>query len=114
MKAFGFFLLICVLNMSAFAQQPALEVSKEAQQRAQSLCPEVAKLAEVIALARDNGRNIDWTTTIVHNSILPTKNEILLIQDLLSYVYEHPNMTPYEHFKNAGPACYVAFGVTSE
>ncbi|MGL4666656.1 MAG: hypothetical protein ACRCWR_01845 [Saezia sp.] len=113
MKKLLFFLLLFASCSLAFSQSTA-EKSKESLQRAISICPEVAKLTEVIALARDIGHDILWTSNTIHASILPEQNEAILIQDLINFVYEHPEMLPYEHLKNTEPACYEAFGVTSE
>lgn len=107
------FLLILFCTLSS-AQEIRAGTSKETLQRASSLCPEIAKLTEAIGLARDTGHDIEWTTTIIHNSIAPQKNEVHLIQEMVNFVYMHPEMTPYEHNKKAEPACYQYFGITPE
>lgn len=72
--------------------------------RAQALCPEVAKLAEAVALARDVGFSPEQTMQAMQQ--VPHLRDIQLLQQLVTYIYAMPQITPYMHSQHIQQECF--------
>lgn len=74
--------------------------------RAQALCPEISKLAESVALAHNVGLTQEESIGIINQTAKFQPEEIEVVNQLITYVYAHPEMSPYEHGQNAQAQCY--------
>lgn len=98
---FLFYIMSSIAGLSAFAQQTNPPTPK-----AKILCPEISKLAEAVALARENQMPYESVMATIEKTIKLQPHERLLVNDMVLSIYQHPEKTIYENTINVLWQCY--------
>lgn len=103
-----FILFTCCAPFHAWATIAQAQ-SNEPSSKAQAICPELSKLAEVIALAHSIGQSREDTIRIIAQSMSANSDEMILLENLVNAIYDKPELTAYEHAQRTQYYCFEEF-----
>lgn len=114
MRILTAFCIVMACYVPSYAWATATQTqSDEPSSRAQAICPELSKLAEVIALAHNIGQSKADTIQIITQSMSANPDEMILFENLVSLIYDNPELTPYEHAQRTQDYCFEEFRRTT-
>lgn len=75
-------------------------------ERAKIICPEISKLAESVTLARENQMPESRTLEIINSTMKLEQGEHQVINQMVNYIYSHPEKPIYENTIYVLLECY--------